>query len=312
MDNLIFSANVVLPLLLLMAVGFFVRKIGVLDKKAVLVGNDLVFMVFLPVLIFNNIRSSSMDNISQLDFFAFIVISVLICFAVATVVVMAIEKDNPTRGTMIQGMVRSNYSLFGIPLITLLLPNEDLALAYILLAFVIPLFNISVIIILQYFGKEKASLKTVLIGVAKNPLIIGTVAGIIFLYTGIELPTFLNTAAYDLGDIASPFALFMLGAGFEFKSVGKYAKQLSITAVTKLVLVPAVMITIAVLLGFRGVELACIMLLFCSPTAVNSYPMAVKMGANGDLAAVVVVFTSALCIFTVFCAIFILKTLALF
>ena len=52
MENLILSVNVVLPLFLLMAVGYFTRQIKLYDKKAHAVMNKLVFKLFLPVLLF--------------------------------------------------------------------------------------------------------------------------------------------------------------------------------------------------------------------------------------------------------------------
>ncbi len=68
---------------------------------------------------------------------------------------------------------------------------------------------------------------------------------------------------------------------------------------------------ISIWLGFRDVELLGLMLIFASPTAISSFTMAQKMDADSDLAAQIVVFTSAFCILTVFLWIFLLKQFSL-
>ena len=65
------------------------------------------------------------------------------------------------------------------------------------------------------------------------------------------------------------------------------------------------------LLGFRAETLVPILIYFGAPTAVSSFPMAQQMDGDGDLAAALVVFTSALAIVSIFLWVFVLKTFAL-
>ena len=80
-------------------------------------------------------------------------------------------------------------------------------------------------------------------------------------------------------------------------------------ALILLALFPLIAVSIAAMLGMRGVELACMLLAFGSPTAVNSAVMAQQMGSDGDLATEAVVFTTAFSALTMFLFVFALKTL---
>ena len=93
----------------------------------------------------------------------------------------------------------------------------------------------------------------------------------------------------------------------DFKKIGGNAKQLAMSVVGRLVLVPCIFLPLAVYLGFRNAELAILLSLFASPTAVSSFSMAQQMGGDDELAGQIVVFNTSLCVLTVFLWIFVLK-----
>lgn len=311
MENIIFSANIVLPLLVLMVAGYLSKSHGWLDTHSVAQCNALVFNLFLPILLFCNVRASSLSSITSPWIFIYAAISATLGFVLATAIVCKMEPVNARRGAMIQGMARSNYSLFGIPLFIALFPNEDIVIPSILIAIVIPTFNVCSVIVLTYFSSAKTNAKAIFLAVLKNPLIIGTFFGMVCLLNNITFPYFIEKSLTNLSVIATPFSLFLLGASFKYGKMNEIIKQIIFSVSFKLILLPVIAISIGIALGFRGVELGCIMVIFASPTAVSSYTMAEIMGADVDLASSIVVFTSIFCIFTVFLAILILKSFAL-
>lgn len=312
MENIIFSANIVLPLLVLMVVGYFAKSKKLLDDNSVSQCNSLVFKMFLPLLLFNNVRSSSLEDLGNVGLFLFVGLFACLGFLISGLIVMKIEKEDFNRGVMIQGISRSNYALFGIPLVTLLFPDRNIAVAAILIAIVIPIFNICSVIVLTYFSDKSSNIKNMFTSILKNPLIIGTVLGIICLVFNIRFPYVIEQSISNLGSIATPFSLFLLGASFQFNSVSTYKKQIAISVLGKLVIQPVLMLGLAILLGFRGVDLGCVMIVFGSPTAVSSFTMAKTMGSNSDLASAIVVFTSIFCIFTMFIYILLFTNFGLF
>lgn len=308
MANIVFAGNVVLPLLVLMILGYFARTKNFIAKETVSQCNTLIFKIFLPVLLFENVRASSLSELNEFNLFVFVFVFLLLAFAVTTFIVIGIEKDNKKRGVMIQGIARSNYALFGIPLFTLLFPDGNIAIASILIAIVIPVVNVCSVIVLTYFGAKTANTKVIILAILKNPLIIATLLGLVALFSQVQFPVFVEESIQDVASIASPFALFLLGAGFEFKRVSLFLRQLSISVLGRLVLLPATALLVAIALGFRNEELGCVMVVFASPTAVSSFTMAESMGGDADLAAAIVVFSSAFCVFTLFLAILVLKS----
>ena len=151
-----------------------------------------------------------------------------------------------------------------------------------------------------------------LLDIAKNPLIIGSVLGIIALTTGVQLPYMFEKAISNVASVATPLALIVLGGFFDFKKIKGNVKQLIIGISGRLVVIPLICVTIAILLGFRGSVLIAIFTTFAAPTAVTSFTMAKQMGGDGDLAAQIVALGTLFSILTVFLGIFTLKQLAMF
>ena len=144
-------------------------------------------------------------------------------------------------------------------------------------------------------------------GIVTNPLIIASVLGIVFYFLKIKLPYGVEKPVVDLGRVATPLSLVALGGSFTIGRVKGYTRQLLLGVVGRLVVVPAVMISLGILLGLRNETLIPVMIMFGAPTAVSSFPMAQQMGGDGELAAELVVFTSGFAILTIFLWTFLLK-----
>jgi predicted permease len=310
LENLLLSLNVVLPLFFLMAAGYVSRRIKLFDMKSHAVMNRLVFKLFLPLLLFSNVYHTSLAENIDGKVFVFSVAAIVAMFALLFIVIPIIEKENRRRGVLIQGIARSNFVIFGIPMATQLCGGE-IATTSLLVAVVVPMFNVLSVVALEVYRGGRVSVKKILSGIVTNPLIISSMLGLVCLLTGVKLPTALDKAVVDLAGIATPFALYLLGASLEFSRVGANLKPLIVGLAGKLVVMPLMLISAAVMFGFRGSDLVALMVLFMAPTAVSSYTMAEQMGADGELAGQQVVFSTAFSIVTIFGFIFVAKTLGL-
>jgi predicted permease len=219
------------------------------------------------------------------------------------------EKDNAKRGVMIQGMFRSNFVLFGLPVAISLCGEENIGITSLLLGIIVPIYNVLAVITLETFRGTKPSVKKIVIGIMKNPLIIASVLGVGMYLLQIELPYTIEKTVVDIGKVATPLALIALGGGFAFHKVKGDIEQLMVSVVGKLVISPLFMVTAAVLLGFRNEVLVPILLMSGAPAAVSSYTMAEQMGGDGELAGEIVVFTTGISIATIFVWVFVLKQL---
>lgn len=306
------SANAVLPMCLVMALGYGTRRLGWIRREEISAINKIAFRIFLPCLLYYNVYCSDLPGSFDPLLMAYAVGGVLLTFGLALGYTLLTEKLPERRGVMIQGMFRSNYVIMGIPVATALLGSDQLGTVSILIAVVVPLFNMLSVVVLEVFRGQKPKPLHILGQIAKNPLVIGSVLGILTLAAGIRLPHILEQTIQNISAIASPLQLFLLGAFFQFSGLKTYRRELVTVSAAKLIVAPGLFLGLGALLGFQGVAFVSLIGVFASPTAVNSFTMAQQMGGDAELAGDIVVTTSAVSIPTMFLWIFLFKSLGVF
>ena len=306
------SANAVLPMCLIMALGYGTRRLGWIRREEISAINKIAFRIFLPCLLYYNVYCSDLSGSFDPLLMAYAVGGVLLTFGLSLGYTLLTEKLPERRGVMIQGMFRSNYVIMGIPVATALLGSDQLGTVSILIAVVVPLFNMLAVVVLEVFRGQKPKPLHILGQIAKNPLVIGSVLGILTLAAGIRLPHILEQTIQNISAIASPLQLFLLGAFFQFSGLKTYRRELVTVSAAKLIVSPGLFLGLGALLGFRGVAFVSLIGIFASPTAVNSFTMAQQMGGDAELAGDIVVTTSAVSILTMFLWVFLFKSLGMF
>ncbi len=312
MENLMISANAVLPMCLIMALGYGTRRLGWIRREEIFAINKIAFRIFLPCLLYYNVYCSDLSGSFDPLLMAYAVGGVLLTFGLSLGYTLLTEKLPERRGVMIQGMFRSNYVIMGIPVATALLGSDQLGTVSILIAVVVPLFNMLAVVVLEVFRGQKPKPLHVLGQIVKNPLVIASALGILTLAAGIRLPHILERTIQNVSAIASPLQLFLLGAFFQFSGLKTYRRELVTVSAAKLIVSPGLFLGLGALLGFRGVAFVSLIGIFASPTAVNSFTMAQQMGGDAELAGDIVVTTSAVSILTMFLWIFLFKSLGMF
>ena len=325
MESFVFAANATLPIVIVVLIGYFIKRMGLFKPDAAKVVNNIVFRVLLPAMLFLNIYKIGALGSISLGYIWYVLIVTLLIFFIFLPIIVAVFKQKNQRGVILQSIYRSNYALIGIPLATALYGDEGAAVASLLAAFSIPVFNILGVICLCVFSDEgKPDFKKILINILKNPLIWGVMAGVgalgvraVFVRYGIEfrlseiVPVF-SVLTY-LSNAATPMALLALGAQFEFSAVAALKKQIAFGVVFRSVLIPSIALTAAYLMGiFNGAHFATFVAMFATPVAVSTVPMAQEMGADHALAGQLVVWTTTISAFVIFLASFILKALGVF
>lgn len=311
MDNLILSFNVVLPLFLCIMLGYFLRRIHLVDTPSLNTMNKLCFKVFLPIYLFNNIATTNLAAAFNGKLLATAYLGVLGQFVLLMLLIPRLEQQNARRGVLIQAIFRSNFALFGLPLALSLCGTEKVGPTSILVGLTVPLFNILAVVSLESFRGGKPSVKKMAKGIAANPLIIASLVGIAFNLLNITLPSAVQKSVNDLGSVATPLSLVALGGSFMVEKVKEYRRQLTIGVLGRLVFSPLLMVSVGILLGFRNELLIPLLIMSGSPTAVSSFTMAQQMDGDGELAAGLVVFTSAFAILSMFVWIFVLKQMGM-
>ena len=322
-ENLAISVNAVLPLIICMAAGYLFRRTKLVDEGFCRKCNTFCFKTFLPLMIFMNVYNSDLESAVQPGAFLFAAAAVLVIFAAAFLIIPRIVKKGSVdsagspvsaasrQAVLIQCIFRSNFVIFGYQVVANVYGAGQAAVASVMAAIVVPLYNVLAVITLEYFTNSKNGLRPVILGIIKNPLIIGAVAALLFKLSGLTLPAPLYTGLSDMAGMATPLALVVLGGTFHFDALRRNAGALAIGTLGKIVVPPLVMVPIAAAFGFRDANLLSLVIVFASPAAVNSYTMAAAYSHDPELAGQLVVVTSVLSMVSVFGWIFLLRTLGL-
>lgn len=312
MEAFLFSVNAVLPLFILTALGWLLTKLKVWNDDFLKIGNTLSFNVFIPAMLFYNIAISDFRNVFDSRLLAFCIISILLICILGLITVSFITKNRARRGVVVQALFRGNFALLGVPLCEALAGAEGAEIASVFLAFMVPTFNILATVILSFYSNNPVESPAKIIkNIFKNPLIISCLLGLFFSLVRIPLPEIVLKPISSLKAVATPFALLVLGGDFKFKSFVSNLSFVLTTGLTRLVILPAIAVFIAALLGFRGIHIALVIVTFATPVAVSSTAMTYKMNGDYDLACELVVFTTIASALTVTLFAFVTKLLNL-
>lgn len=305
MGNLLFSCNVVVPIFLLIMLGYALTRLKLWDGSFLKVANNVCFKCFLPVLLFYNVATANIFEVFNGKLILYACLCACGLCGVLFLIVPLFVKDKKKIGVMIQGTFRSNFLLFGVPLGLSIGGEKGAVLAAVLASFYVPVINMLSVISLYVFSDSKSkNLKSALLGIIKNPLIIGGVSGLIFSlirnYIGFELPEIMDTTLFNIKSIATPFAFIVLGGDLKFGNMLRNIKLSGLSVLGKIVIIPAVMITLSALLGFDQLEMAILVAVFATPNAVSSYAMAQSYEADYELAGEIITLGTLLSVVTMF------------
>jgi len=312
-ENIIFTGNVVAPVFLLVALGYFLKKINVINENFVDVTSKFVFNVSLPALVFINIADIDLSTAIDLKQIVYIYGATLISFFIIWIISIPFIKEAKNLSVFVQGAFRSNFAIVGFAIISKLFGSFALGKAAIILAFILPLYNILAVIILTVpFRKEKKlNLKSTLAEIILNPLIVAVIVALPFSYFNIKIPSVVNLTAGFLAELALPLALVGIGGSLNLPNIKKASGLAFSSSAIKVIFIPLLLTFGSYYFGYRGLNLGIMFVLFACPTAIVSFIMAEAMGANSKLAGNIVLISTIASVFTIAIGIVILKELSL-
>lgn len=311
MDSLIYSLNATVPVFLVMALGYLLRRRGLLNENFVTVSNRFNYKLTLPVLLYCDMASAHVREEFQPRL-------VLFCAGVTTLMFLGVWlvakltlKDKAMVGAFTQASYRCSVAILGVAFITNIYGDAGMAPQMILGA--VPLFNIYAVVVLTFENGQGdgvgRNLANAAKGVATNPILIGLFLGLLTSLLGVELPTIAQKTLSTVGALATPQALICIGAGFEGKQAIAKLKPTLGAAFLKLIALPAVFLPLAAAVGFRGQALMVILVMLGAPTTPSSYVLAKSMGGDEVLTSSAVVATTLLSAFTLTFWIFLYRQL---
>lgn len=283
--------NTILPIFTIIFIGWIARRKQYILPQFMEPANHLVYYLAIPAMIFRSISRS--DFSAQLNgrFLAASLLAVVVAGLVAWITAGIAKIDVSRRGTFLQSSFHGNLGYIGLAVAYYYLGNEGLVSASILAGFMMILQNFLSVFCLQLYasrGSHGGRFRTGVMQLAGNPVIVAAVLGIIFSMLGLPVPVVVDKSLAILGDMALPMALLVIGASLSFKMVRSRIKTVMLTALIKLIVLPAMGLWGYWLLELdAGQYLPGLILLAC-PTATVTYVMAEEMqgDAGGAIAAI--------------------------
>ena len=324
MENFIFSINATLPLVLVVCLGVFLKRIGMLDKTFGSRCDTLVFKVTLPVTLFNNLYNVDIRSDFDAKFVGFCAVVTIISIAAVWIGGgLFIRNQRDDLGEFVQGSYRGSIAILGNALLSNVYGST--AMTPMMVIGSVPLYNIAACLILALCApmpvdasgnadaadrsRRSEQIKSAFIGILKNPIIIGIAIGTIVSLSGLRFPRAIESSMKSVASLTTPLSLLSIGIGFRGReALGKMNLSCIATAL-KLVIIPAVFLPVAIMLGFRGEALIAILIMLGSPTTPSAYTMAKSYGYEGTVSASVVVLTMLGSAVSITLGILILRTL---
>ncbi len=312
LENLIFSANMSLPLFVMLGLGFVLMKKGLFTEDYVARTTNLVYYVLLPGKLFLDIATTDLTMAFDPHYILVAVAGVIVQFLVSWGCADLLCRDKSRQSAFAHACFRGNFVYLGSALLQNIYNTSNVPSAAVVLAMVLPLYNIQGVILLTVKeGKGRIHVGKILMGILKNPMVLAILAGLPFAYFQIELPYVVSKSLSYLQVATSTMALLVVGASIKLDTIREDLALLLKVSGVKLLLMPAIWAVMAVAAGLTPEQTVTLTMVGAMPAAVNVYIITDKMGGDGRLACGAVVVTHLLSLFTMTGIVFILRTVGL-
>lgn len=310
-ENFLFSLSVALPIFLIMLSGFILKNKNIIRKDFITAANFIVFYIALPLKLFNNVSNSSVADNFDLKFISFAILGTVVSVILIYIYSKLVVNEKSKLGAFIHGTFRGNFVYVGFSL----LENVTGAvgpLASLVVAFVVPIYNIFAVLVLILTNPEnnsKNQIANALKNIIKNPFIISITLGIIASLINFKFPPLLQNTADYFDVLATPLALLTIGATFRVDKLFVDIKPAAAASIFKLFLNPLLAVLAAFFLGFSSNEIFLIYILFGVPTSISSAIITASMGGDENLAASIVMLTTLGSVFSLTLFVFVFRAI---
>lgn len=307
LSNLAFALSVTVPTFMLICLGIFLKRVGIINNDFAQIGSDLVFKITLPCLLFVNLVQVSFET-PPITLVVYALASTFTAYLILELVIAPrlVKED---RSAFVQGAFRSNMGLIGLAYCINAYGDGVLAIASVYLGIVTILYNILSMVTLtrnQLYEGRAPTLGKTLSGIIANPIILSIVTAISLSLLSVTPPHFMLESMGYLGSMSLPLALLCIGASIRWRDF-RVSTNLYWATLAKLFLVPGFITLGGIQIGLRGESLGVLYLLSSAPSATAGYAMLRAIGGNHHLGAAIIATTSLGSIFAITLGLFLLR-----
>jgi predicted permease len=294
--------RVTIPIFIIIAIGFFIRKIKLIDENGITLLNRLAYNIGLPALFFLNITNYRLSEIFDINIIKVIYSAYGVFFIILFLSNLLIKRSRKTRGAVFVSSFRCNMAFIGLPIIWAAYGNLALARGSLVFAFLVPMNILLTIILFRLYDDRegKIDLKKILKSITTDPIILSTVLGVILSYFGVGLPGFIHDSLDIISGMTVTIALLSIGASLKFSQLKSDLKMVSFIIFNKLILLPAIALVMAIyIFRINAFDRNVIVVLFSTPLAVAAYIMGKELRSNHSLMASSLIMTTIISAITI-------------
>jgi hypothetical protein len=277
----------IMPIFILLLLGYVALKTDFISASTWIQIEKATYFVLFPSLLIHQLANATIDWAHAGYLIVFALLIPVIGSVLAFTVQHFLKQDGASFTSDYQGSIRFN-TYIGLALILAILPKEAVSLAAIIMAIMIPWINVLCILVFARYAKGVPNTKAILKQMARNPLIIGSLIGLIINLSTLSLPSVVNEVLKRLGDMTLPLGLLTVGAGLKWRSFSDYTRSLVSTSLIKLVALPLIILGLGLLLKLSTLMLSVVVIMAALPTASSAYILARQLGGNADLMAAII------------------------
>lgn len=294
-------ATIVLPVFGLIALGLACGWIGLFPQGTGRALEIYLYRLALPLLLFNAMAKANLPSSPEWSVWLAYFTGLFVAWGLVQTVLSLMGADK--RVSIIAGYSAgfSNLVLIGIPLLLAAFGEEGMVPLFIVMSIHLPLLTLlGTLLIERDSGPFGPALLRTTLSVARHPLLLGIVAGLVFNLAGWSLPGTLDAMVVWIAQSGAPLALIAMGLAMRRAGLGEVSSGVAVTVFAKLILFPAIvwLMTHVVFTLPEGWG-AALVIMAASSTGMNAYMFALPYERAVPLAAATVTISTALSIFTI-------------
>ncbi|MBF0448504.1 MAG: AEC family transporter [Magnetococcales bacterium] len=246
------------------------------------------YFILFPALLIYKLAQAPFEQVAGFSLLLSVVLPLVIAFVLLLLFSRWLADSGPAFTSIFQGSIRFN-TYVGLAASEQLFGEPGLIIAALVIAVMIPLINVLCVTIFALKSPQKSATTVGLLkNIAKNPLIVSCLIGILLNVSGIGLPHWSGPFLSILSQPALPLGLLAVGAGLNLTALGASLPAMARSSLIKLFILPLLAWFIGRQVGLSGVELQVIVLFFSLPTASSAYILARQLGGDAPLMAAII------------------------
>ena len=294
------TITIVLPIFLVIGLGTLLKQFKLVDDTFLNLTNRLVYVVFLPLLLFYKIGTADFSHFFNGPLVIGSSLVIVLGFFLTYFYTGWANYSPAVRGSFCQGSFRGNLAYIGLAICLNAYGEDGLTKAGILMGFLVPVLNLFAILalLLPHQEENKGQLPNLILQTILNPLIIASFLGIIWSYWTLPIPIIIDHSLKIITGLTLPLALLAIGGGFSFVRLKGDLKHAGLASTVKLILLPLLAVFLLVPLGVTGTDLGVGILMAGTPAATATYIMAQQMRGDAELAGSIVMLSTLVSAFS--------------